>query len=195
MREKRSGKHDSQHRRTHSGCEVKAHIDEILVHIVFVVVPIVCGVVFIGAVEFHICCVTVHVADVEVHIDDMIVHFAAMIVHDAAVLAYSRVARSHTSDPGQFDFLGPQWMGGEYLPAFLPGEIQIARITVQSLTMDVVFCGTASSTNRGRVGRATIVLAQQSGAGLRSGAEAKDRVFPVTTFSNFVVVTRIQGGL
>ncbi|MCJ7795380.1 MAG: hypothetical protein MUQ56_01190, partial [Thermoleophilia bacterium] len=41
-------------------------------------------------------------------------------------------------DPGQFDFLGPHWMGGEYLPSYLPGETEIARITIQSVTMDVV---------------------------------------------------------
>ncbi|TVP78240.1 MAG: hypothetical protein EA352_02350 [Gemmatimonadales bacterium] len=32
---------------------------------------------------------------------------------------------------------GPTWMGGEYLPPLLPGEVEIARIVLQSATMDV----------------------------------------------------------
>jgi hypothetical protein len=32
---------------------------------------------------------------------------------------------------------GPTWMGGEYLPPLLPGEVEIARIVLQSTTMDV----------------------------------------------------------
>jgi hypothetical protein len=41
-------------------------------------------------------------------------------------------------DPGELNFLGPRWMGGEYLPAYLAGEVEIARITLESVTMDVV---------------------------------------------------------
>lgn len=32
----------------------------------------------------------------------------------------------------------PQWMGGEYLPDYLPGEVEIARITLDNVTRDVV---------------------------------------------------------
>lgn len=32
---------------------------------------------------------------------------------------------------------GPAWMGGEYLPTFLAGEIEIARIVLASTTQDV----------------------------------------------------------
>jgi hypothetical protein len=32
----------------------------------------------------------------------------------------------------------PSWMGGEYLPDYLPGEVEIARIVLQSVTQDVV---------------------------------------------------------
>ena len=32
----------------------------------------------------------------------------------------------------------PSWMGGEYLPDLLPGEVEIARIVIESLTQDVV---------------------------------------------------------
>jgi hypothetical protein len=32
---------------------------------------------------------------------------------------------------------GPAWMGGEYLPAYLPGEVEIARIVLASVTQDV----------------------------------------------------------
>lgn len=35
------------------------------------------------------------------------------------------------------NFWGPSWMGGEYLPDSEPGEVEIARIVLQSTTMDV----------------------------------------------------------
>ena len=34
--------------------------------------------------------------------------------------------------------LHPHWMGGEYLPNALPGEVEIARIVLQSVTQDVI---------------------------------------------------------
>lgn len=34
-------------------------------------------------------------------------------------------------------FWGPSWMGGEYLPPLRPGEVEIARVVLQSTTMDV----------------------------------------------------------
>jgi len=40
-------------------------------------------------------------------------------------------------DPNMLGPLHPWWMGGEYLPPYLPGEIEIARIVLQSTTMDV----------------------------------------------------------
>ena len=36
-----------------------------------------------------------------------------------------------------FGFGGPTWMGGEYLPPLLDGEVEIARIVLRSSTMDV----------------------------------------------------------
>lgn len=38
-------------------------------------------------------------------------------------------------------FLGatdPRWMGGEYLPDYLPGEVEIARLVLDSSTRDVI---------------------------------------------------------
>ena len=32
----------------------------------------------------------------------------------------------------------PSFMGGEYLPAYLPGEVEIARVCLQSTTSDVI---------------------------------------------------------
>lgn len=32
----------------------------------------------------------------------------------------------------------PSFMGGEYLPSYLPGEVEIARICLQSMTSDVI---------------------------------------------------------
>ena len=32
---------------------------------------------------------------------------------------------------------GPSWMGGEYLPRVKPQEVEIARVVLQSVTMDV----------------------------------------------------------
>ncbi|NJD19752.1 MAG: hypothetical protein FIA95_10790 [Gemmatimonadetes bacterium] len=34
-------------------------------------------------------------------------------------------------------FWGPSWMGGEYLPRIRRGEVEIARVVLQSTTMDV----------------------------------------------------------
>ena len=41
-------------------------------------------------------------------------------------------------DPNTLGPLHPWWMGGEFLPAYLPGEVEIARIVLESTTMDVV---------------------------------------------------------
>ncbi len=44
-------------------------------------------------------------------------------------------------DPGTRERLGrihPSFMGGEYLPGYLPGEVEIARICLRSTTADVV---------------------------------------------------------
>ncbi|MFL5548684.1 MAG: hypothetical protein ACJ8AQ_14115 [Gemmatimonadales bacterium] len=32
----------------------------------------------------------------------------------------------------------PSWLGGEYLPDYLPGEVEIARIVLDSVTQDVI---------------------------------------------------------
>lgn len=32
----------------------------------------------------------------------------------------------------------PSWMGGEYLPDYLPGEVEIARLVLDSVTRDVI---------------------------------------------------------
>jgi hypothetical protein len=32
----------------------------------------------------------------------------------------------------------PSWMGGEYLPDYLPGEVEIARMVLDSVTQDVI---------------------------------------------------------
>ena len=34
--------------------------------------------------------------------------------------------------------LHPSWMGGEYLPDYLPGEVEIARIVLASVTQDII---------------------------------------------------------
>jgi hypothetical protein len=44
-------------------------------------------------------------------------------------------------DPGTRSQLGgthPSWMGGEYLPDYLPGEVEIARIVLRSVAQDVI---------------------------------------------------------
>ena len=44
-------------------------------------------------------------------------------------------------DPGTRSQLGgthPSWLGGEYLPDYLPGEVEIARIVLDSVTQDVI---------------------------------------------------------
>jgi len=42
------------------------------------------------------------------------------------------------SDRAALGALHPSWMGGEYLPDYLPGEVEIARIVHASATQDVV---------------------------------------------------------
>jgi len=42
------------------------------------------------------------------------------------------------SDRAALGALHPSWMGGEYLPDYLPGEVEIARIVLASVTQDVV---------------------------------------------------------
>jgi hypothetical protein len=45
------------------------------------------------------------------------------------------------TDPGLLQFLErlhPSFMGGEYLPDLLPAEVEIARISLQSTTFDVI---------------------------------------------------------
>jgi len=44
----------------------------------------------------------------------------------------------------------PGLMGGEYLPDYLPGEVEIARITMASITQDVI--SIRAFPNRGRIG-------------------------------------------
>jgi hypothetical protein len=44
-------------------------------------------------------------------------------------------------DEGTRERLGglhPSWMGGEYLPGYLPGEVEIARIVLASVMQDVI---------------------------------------------------------
>ena len=41
-------------------------------------------------------------------------------------------------DPNMLGRVHPWFMGGEYLPEYLPGEVEIARIVLESTTMDVV---------------------------------------------------------
>lgn len=43
----------------------------------------------------------------------------------------------------------PWFMGGEYLPDFLPNEIEIARVTLKSTTMDV--CSIRARRNKNRI--------------------------------------------
>ncbi len=40
--------------------------------------------------------------------------------------------------PGELGRVHPTFLGGEFLPDYLPGEVEIARITKQTTTMDVV---------------------------------------------------------
>ena len=39
---------------------------------------------------------------------------------------------------GRLGRIHPSFMGGEYLPAYLPGEVEIARINLRSTTSDVI---------------------------------------------------------
>ena len=41
-------------------------------------------------------------------------------------------------DPGELSGIHPHFLGGEFLPTYESGEVEIARITLRSTTMDVV---------------------------------------------------------
>jgi len=43
-----------------------------------------------------------------------------------------------TEERRSFGRIHPSFMGGEYLPGYLPGEVEIARIWLQSTTSDVI---------------------------------------------------------
>lgn len=45
----------------------------------------------------------------------------------------------------------PSFMGGEYLPAYAPGETEIARIVLQSVTQDVYSVRARRRSGRGRI--------------------------------------------
>lgn len=47
--------------------------------------------------------------------------------------------------------LHPSWMGGEYLPDYLPGEVEIARIVLASVTQDVISVRARRRLGRGRI--------------------------------------------
>lgn len=51
---------------------------------------------------------------------------------------HSDLLPDELDDPNLLGRLHPWFMGGEYLPDYLPGELEIARIVLESTTMDVV---------------------------------------------------------
>ncbi|HKU59919.1 MAG TPA: hypothetical protein VJQ44_01785 [Gemmatimonadales bacterium] len=53
---------------------------------------------------------------------------------DASLLGHGLDQRTRT----RLGALHPDWMGGEYLPDCLPGEVEIARIVLASVTRDVL---------------------------------------------------------
>jgi hypothetical protein len=63
------------------------------------------------------------------------------LVTDSATCGIDPDLLEDTLDEGTRDRLGavhPSWMGGEYLPGYLPGEVEIARIVLASVTQDVI---------------------------------------------------------
>ncbi len=50
---------------------------------------------------------------------------------------HSDLLPDELDDPNTLGPLHPWWMGGEYLPKYLPGEAEITRIVLESTTMDV----------------------------------------------------------
>ncbi|MFL5489953.1 MAG: hypothetical protein ACJ8AV_00970, partial [Gemmatimonadales bacterium] len=47
-------------------------------------------------------------------------------------------ARLDDSTRAELGATHPSWLGGEYLPDYLPGEVEIARIVLDSVTQDVI---------------------------------------------------------
>lgn len=54
-------------------------------------------------------------------------------------------------DPGSLGRIHPHFLGGEFLPEYFPGEVEIARIVLQSTTMDVISVRARPSED-GRIG-------------------------------------------
>ena len=57
--------------------------------------------------------------------------------------AYRPASYWDPAEPAQVHHLAladmrPSWMDGEYLPEYLPGEVEIARLVLESVTQDVV---------------------------------------------------------
>ncbi len=68
----------------------------------------------------------------------------------------------------------PQWMGGEHLPPYLDGEIEIARVTVANVTRDVI-----SVRARRRGGRYRYRVVDDYGARWRLMVKSSVRPLPL----------------
>ncbi len=68
----------------------------------------------------------------------------------------------------------PQWMGGEHLPPYLPGEVEIARVTLANVTRDVI-----SVRARRRGGRYRYRVVDDYGARWRLKVQSSAKPLPL----------------
>jgi hypothetical protein len=73
----------------------------------------------------------------------------------------------------------PSWMGGEYLPGYLPGEIEIARVVLASTTQDVISIRARRRRGRSRL-LYRVVDEYQDFPGIRWNCRRKSSLRPLT---------------
>ena len=97
-------------------------------------------------------------------------------------------------DPDERKRLGrinPFFMGGEYLPSRLPGEITIVRIELESTTHDVIELR-ARPLARGKI-KLRWVVEYETGFTLEGSTDFIDRPFTFSELKAFICATRIDG--
>lgn len=84
----------------------------------------------------------------------------------------------------------PSFMGGEYLPAYKPGEVEIARIELQSTTCDVISVRARSSGSR-----ILYRVCDEYGTDFAPPQSTSRRPFSLAEFIHFLdAITRAESG-
>ena len=79
--------------------------------------------------------------------------------------------------------LHPSWLGGEYLPDYLPGEVEVARIVLASATQDVV---SVRARRRGRDRRIRYRVVDEYGSDIACTPRSSRRPLAVETLIGLI---------